>query len=273
MDIVQAVKDGQGHFEWAELHSVYNDITLILSVFRDAMKFDDVPPMKWHRTSIPNSPERFGGVRLPATAAELQQIADMLNCMLLTPKVLDLMWEEAKSTGTRFNAVVNDGEPHYNIVANMNIHAVHWLLEEEITKAGGDRGGIIMSVGKYWVLVNELLQHPENWACNYGWFSSAAPPHRTSATGRYRVWQQPGYGHGDNHLDPSQLIRLMYRYALLVRPGEAPCEVDLRVVAQDPELAPLISHQGVLKVLRQRAVKPLQPIQRGLNLPPRSLIV
>jgi hypothetical protein len=273
MDIVQAVKEGQGYFEWAELRSTHGDITLILQVMRDAMKFDDVPPMTWNRKVKKGSTARLDGVRLPATGAELQTIADLLNCMQFTPKVLDLMWLESDKTGVQFDAVVNSGPPKYTIFAEMDIYAVHKAIENALEAAGGDNGGIIMSVGKYWVLVNALLNYAANWACNYSWASSAAPAHRISVLKTHKVWQQEGFGHGDNHLDPSQVIRLMYRYGLLIRPGEAPCEVDLHVVAGDPELAPLISHEGVLKVLRQRAVEPTPALQEGLNLPSPSLIV
>ena len=52
----------------------------------------------------------------------------------------------------------------------------------------------------------------------------------------------------------------MHRWAKLQRPGACELEdIDLHDVAGDPELAPLISHEGVLKYLRQIRVPEPEP--------------
>lgn len=260
MDIVEAVKEGRGRFEWAEIESRYYGLCLTLSVFRDAMRFDDVPPMRWNRQEIVGDDRRFDGVRLPATAAEMQEIADLLTCWLPTPKILDLVWQNAT---LRFNPVVNLG-PN-KIVATQNIHDVHAAIERKIEKAGGyPASGIVASVGKYWVCSNRLVQpvtdtrkYGIHTACNYGWHSSdGAYPAVSSGL---KVWQGEGTAHNDLHLDPSQVVRLVYRFARLQRPDGSIEVLDLATIAADPLLAPLINHGGVLKVTRQPSVPEPQP--------------
>jgi hypothetical protein len=155
MNVVQLVKDGKAKFEWAEVISEYHGHKLHLSVLEDD--------------------RLFNGVRLPATAHELQEIADLIGGMLLTPKVIDLIWLQAK---IKFDAVVNSGPPSYDIVANMDIHKVHELIEAKVAEIGDDGMGLISCVGKYWCLIEQLTVHGMlhgDWtACNYGWFAKKA---------------------------------------------------------------------------------------------------
>lgn len=234
MDLVQAIKDGRAIVEWATVYSEHAGHKLRLSVMRDALKVD--------------------GVRWPATAKHMQEVADVLNAMLPTPKVLDLVWLEAGRFGTQFNPVINHQYPGKRvIVALMPVVDVSNLVDEKI-KAAVDTGGIIASVGKYWVLTNKLLDGKFGvaQACNYGWHSTTAP--YLGVTSSLKVWQPLSSRHNSDHVDPSQVVRLMHREAWLTRPGEEAELVDLHQVAMDPELAPLISHEGPLRVLRQPGV-------------------
>ena len=88
MDVVQLVKDGKCRYEWSEVVSEHNGYKLYIKVFRDAMKFDDVPALSWNLKPIAGDDRKFDGVRLPASAHQLQEIADLLDCMLLRPKLL-----------------------------------------------------------------------------------------------------------------------------------------------------------------------------------------
>lgn len=262
MDLVQLVRDGEAYYEFAPLRITRGDETLILQVFRQPLQVDGAPPMTWNRKAIPGMTRTFNGLRPPATPNELQEIADLLNCMLLTPKVLDLMWDEAGKTGVRFDSITQVGG---KIVAECDIHNVHEALEAAIARAGGDNGGIIMSLGKYWVICNRLLtgKFGKRQAINYSWYSKSAPAHRKSVTGNARVWQQEGGAHPDDHIDPSQLVLLMHRWAVLLRNGTAE-EVDLYELAQDPLLCDFISHEGPLKIVRMPNVE----LQTGLNMAP-----
>jgi hypothetical protein len=263
MDVVQLVKDGKAIFEWAEIKTTHEDKTLILDVFRDAMKFDGVEACTWDFKPLPaNDPNHgkvYDGVRLPASAKQLQEIADLLSCMLLTPRIVDQIWLQAS---LKFDSIVN---VKGNIVAISNINDVHEAIEAKIESLGGDPGDatLISCVGKYWVLVNELAQSKfgEQGACNYGWCAKTASG--PGVTYPVQCWQRPGLAHDFHHWDPSQTIRLMYRFATLIQEGHAPREIDLHEIATDPELAPLISHQGVLKYLRLPGVPEPEPTKEG----------
>jgi hypothetical protein len=239
---------------------------------RDALKFDDVPDMTWDRKV--QSDAVLDNVRLGVTAVEMQKVADLLHCMLPTPKILDLVWGLAGVSGTQFEAVIRTAS---GIVANSDIHATHLAVEAALAKAGGDVGGFVEAVGKYWVLSNSLVggRFGAAQAINYGWFtrSTARSP---SVTGKARVWQSIGTRHTDDHYDPSQVIRLMRRDARLRRAGSNAWEdVDLADIARSKELAPLISHEGALKIVRMPRVpepKASTDADGTLVLPPIYII-
>ena len=257
MDVVQLVKEGKGRYEWSEVVSEHNGYKLYIKVFRDAMKFDDMPAMTWQLKPIAGDDRTFDGMRVPATAHQLQEIADLLGCMLMTPKVIDLIWLTAE---LRFDAIVNING---NIVATSHVHSVHEAIEKKITSLGGDDGFKLVScVGKYWCLMNDLEYKGKvhgDWACcNYGWFAkSASGPGITPGTS---CWQRPGFAHNKQHWDPSQTIRLMGRKAILESPDGAMEEVDLHDIAANATIAGLLHHQGVLTYLRQNGVEELEPL-------------
>lgn len=257
IDLVTRVRDGEGYFEWSSVVSEHEGFRLHIPVMRDAMKFDGVPAMSWDYKPIVGDDRVFDGVRLPANAKDLQQIADMLQAMLLTPKVIDLIWLQA---GVRFDPVIN---VRGRIVANSNIHEVHEEIENKIANVGGDDGSLIACVGKYWCLVDQLarpavLRFRDKTACNYGWCSSrASGPGVTSGV---QCWQRPGFAHDIHHWDPSQTIRLMFQTARLEHPNGDEEYIDLRDVLIDPELAPLLNHTGKpLSVVRQPSVEEVAP--------------
>lgn len=228
MSVVEDVLAGKAEIEWAEVVSRAEDGTSIrVEVIRDALKIE--------------------GVRVSANARDLQAIADVLGCLLLTPKVVDLIYQQA---ALRFEPVIRaDG----NIVALSTSKRVSALIDACIAEKGGDPGGLIDSVGKYWVLHNRLaapsqLKYGTSTVCNYGWLgATAAYP---ALTRGLRCWQTPGFQHNDLHTDPSQLVRLMRRTGRLTRPGQPEESVDLVTALQEPALAPLINHDGVLRYLR-----------------------
>jgi hypothetical protein len=236
-----ALDDGDCFFDWATLRSEYAGHELYMQVMRDAAIDSD-------------------GVRQPATAAQMQRVADRLGCMLLTPKLVDLVWRQA---ALRFDAVVN---VKGKIVAECSVDTVHAALEETLRACGPyPEEGCVACVGKYWVVSNALarpkLRYGKQTACNYGWFSSRAPAKNHGVTGGdVHPWQTLGTRHNDQHVDPSQVVRLVQRRAWLVQANGDQGDVDLHSIAADPALAPLINHDGVLKVLRQPSVPEEQPV-------------
>ncbi len=289
-DGLEAITESRFRVGWGTVHLTHNGHQLDVQVFRDAMKFDNVPAMTWHREPVPPTHKDYGktynGVRLPVTAVEMQQIADLTYCMMLTPKVVDAIWAAAKAAGVQINSVVG---VHGQIVAISDIQDVHAEVEAALTKpiSAVDPNGIIDSVGKYWVICNELLagkfSHIEQadktfinmQATNYGWPDANNPVHN-SVTMICHMWQTIGSEHNYEHIDPSQVIRLMSRLAKLCRAGSTTWEeVDLFTIAQDPDLCGLISHQGVLKILRQPGAPEPQPTQNadGSYTMPETIII
>lgn len=233
MRLVERLSDAQ--VEWARLEAGdQGGPRVVMSVFRDALKVD--------------------GVRRSATAAEMQEVADAMFCVMPTPRILDLIWEEAGRTGTRTNPVVNIGG---KIVANLDDETVSAAVDAALEKAGGDKGGLMASVGKYWVLTNALrrsnLRFGNRTACNYGWHSTGAP--YRAVTPGLKVWQSPGLRHNDEHVDPSQVVRLVYRNAMVSEDGSELRRMDMLEVLQHPVLNKLVSHEGSLGYLRQASVK------------------
>lgn len=273
INVVQLVRDGKARYEWHWVTSSQDNIRLRIAVLRDAMKFDGMPRLDWFRQPVETDDEAdvvtYDGVRLPASADELQQIADLIGGMLLTPRVVDLIWLQA---GLKFDSNVNTGPPDYEIAAITDITKIHELIEADIESFGGDEGDKLIScVGKYWVIIGELEQVGQvqgDWAaCNYGWFAkSASGPGLTPGT---QCWQRPGYKHNKLHLDPSQTIRLMWKTAELSRDeGETWEDVPLADIAADAELAPLLVHdKKTLAYLRQKGVEE-QPAGGHIVLPP-----
>lgn len=199
---------------------------------------------------------KLGGVRIGAGAQLAQQCADLLGALLLTPRVLDLMYQ---SRGLTI-------EPQTQYDATQML-TTHWFEKESaridaaITSAGGpEPGAIVQTVGKPWCVTNALLTHPGK-ACNYGWHvppgSVSGSPAQWKKTPAYLsvslpgiyVLQQPGFAHGLDEADYSEMIVLMHRSCKLDG-----VETDLATVLQDSTNASLVSHEGPLKVLRQPGV-------------------
>ena len=269
-NVVELVQQGKGKYEWfpVELQAVGHKLEVAL--LRDALKFDGVPSLTWDLKPVPGDSRVRDGVRLPGTAAQLQQVADLLNAVLLTPKLVDVLYLEAGKGGRRISSVVN---VHGVIVANSHILDVHDAIEKAISDAGGDEGGIIDSVGKYWVLANLLLhgQHSNvevtkgvfvnMQAINYGWPTEVGG-NCLGVLKLFRIWQNLADSHNYMHFDPSQTIRLVHRSALLTLPSGSIKTVDITDIMKDPVLWPLVSHEGPLQIVRQPNTPVLEPLEK-----------
>jgi hypothetical protein len=174
-------------------------------------------------------------VRVTVNATTAQLIADHLDALLLTPLVSDRIYERA--------AVVIEPSPQaptsdMGSTARMVLHSR--AVDAKKRAAGGT--GLTANAGKDWVLTNRLLGRP-SLSANYGWHVKHSQ--FAGVTPGVRVLQPLGTAHNRFHVDYSQVWRGMRRA----------CKVDgqattLDAVLQDPKLAHLLSHEGVLKVLR-----------------------
>jgi hypothetical protein len=229
--LADALSDGRIEFEFHSITATgkYGD-ELCFEVFADAAKID--------------------GVRFMVTAIETQELADALGLMMTTPKIEDLIAIDAQVTIA----------PITQIKGNITALAKQEDYSAAVDKAleGKDTDGkLISTVGKSWVLSNRLVpggKYGLHTACNYGW---VYPTARYNAVTRgLKCWQQPGYAHNDVHKDASQVLRLVNPKCTIRRGNKDTWDmITLQEVLQDVDLAPMVSHEGVLKVLRQPSVR------------------
>jgi hypothetical protein len=164
------------------------------------------------------------GVRFDVTAEGAQRIADQLQAILPTPRILQLIWEQAD---VRLAPCTLPSDAEMASTARMIVHSK--CVDERI--AG--RKGLIVNVGKHWVLTNRIATK-RNLAANYGWFMKGRRPIQTVGT-----------RHDTAHTDYSQVLRLV-RPVIRVDGRE----VDIRNVGRSPDLWGLVSDEGPLLVWR-----------------------
>jgi len=202
------------------------------------------------------------GVRINVSAKLQQTIADMLGCSLMTPKIADLAWMQRATTLTPFTRPITSKTADM-IDNSAKMDAALAKLPPTPTL------GIIQTVGKHWLIDNDLAAKPGK-AENYGWHFVGsnyqgltgevnASLQKDPKSGQYvRLIQGRGWAHDMSHVDYSQICVLVSQMADL--DGAA---VELASILTDPALAALGSHQGKMTVLRQPGV-PVTPLQEVL---------
>jgi hypothetical protein len=214
--ILAAVREGRvAPVSWVEIVSEHRGRRALINVSADALRVGD---------------EEMS-VRVNTTPRTMQRIVDLLDCVMPTTRICDLIWEQAT---VRLPPCILRADSEMASTARMLQH--HHSVEAK--RAG--RAGLTENVGKHWVLTNRLAG-AGNRAANYGWFDASAP----RASGAHRVWQTLGLAHDADHVDYSQVVRLVRRRCLV--DGD---ERDLLDVMCDPDLAPLASSEGPLRVVR-----------------------
>lgn len=232
--ILDLIDQGAHSIAWSVITSDHDGHHAEFWVFSDALKIDDV--------------------RVNVTAATEQKIADKLDCMLLTPKLADMIWAQRDVTLPPFPRGNTNG------MASTQAMIDHSAKIDAALAKLSEPYGLICTVGKHWVLDNALATKAVGTAMNYGWHfkgpSFQGSAFETTATmmkdenGQYvRLIQGRGTRHDMRHVDYSQICVLVSQE----------CTVDgntmrLSDVLSDPTLAPLANHGGVLKVLRQPGV-------------------
>lgn len=182
---------------------------------------------------------KIEGVRINASAILQQQIADALGAYLPTPRVFDQMWSQRTLT------VLPCPMPINSTSEGMIAHSA--CIDGQLVKFPAPTNGVIQTVGKTWVLSNKLTM---KIAMNMGWHiekQMAGVPFDPAPTlpGAHMI-QSPGTWHGPSHVDYSQIVLLIAKNCMV--DGQP---MTFASVAQNPALAALVSHEGVLFVLRQ----------------------
>jgi len=164
------------------------------------------------------------GVRFDVTAEGAQRIADQLGAVLPTPRILQLVWEQA---GVRIEPCTLPADAKMASTARMLEHS------ECVDQRIAGRKGMVANEGKHWVLSNRIAGKT-NLAANYGWFIKGRRPVQTVGT-----------RHDTAHTDYSQIVRLVK--PIMRVDGR---DIDIRHVGRSPELWGLVSDEGPLLVWR-----------------------
>ena len=244
--ILDAIRNGQATYNLVKLVSETNGHKAEFLVFEDALKVN--------------------GVRVNVSAALQQKIADLLNCILPTAKLYDLMWHTSE------HKLVPHPQPISSTTEAMIKHSQQ--IDANIEKLGNPTG-LKSTVGKIWIIDNSLMQKTGK-ACNYGWHfekgtsyqgingNPCASLMKNPKTGQYwYMIQGRGWAHDANHVDYSQICVLVSRKCVV--DGQ---EMDINNVLTNPLLCGLGNHDGVLTILRQPGVEKLEPLP-----PPASPVV
>lgn len=255
MNVIEQLKAGQAVFSWSPLYNESNGYKLKMAVTRDAIMFPVTTMKSGGTTPVTQM------VRRMVNALETQQAADFLFCLMMTPKLEDLIYQQATVHLEPITQI--DGD-----ICAVSTDIRHSELVDNALAKAGDAGGLICTVGKSWVLSNYLadpkpLKYGASTACNYGWLGKTAG--HLAVTPGLHAWQPPGYQHNDLHADPSQTLRLVYGAAELTYPDGTTEVVRLLDVATNSKLAGLISHEGPLRYLRQVGVSaPQDPFGKSI---------
>ncbi len=218
---------------------------------------------------------RINGTRVALSAFDLQRVADWLDCVLPTPKLLDCRYHQSRRDGVVIEPVFRHGGRVAALLAAAEYSAlVDARIADVAARDNRMTDGLVGGAGKTWVICAHLAEQSRHGiasAYNYGWFTRADPNCTwTSPTatplGRVTVAQAvaspwSNYLHNDEHVDPSQgTFGLFAQEALLTHPDQTQELVRLENLLTCPYMAPMVSHEGSLAVTRQPRVERAQPL-------------
>lgn len=212
------------------------------------------------------------------TAATLQKIADYYDATLLTPKLVDEIWKQADIRIDPFIGMAGTPED----VQRMSDTDTFVRHTERIkSKLRGKRSSsgdsLVANIGKYWVVSGWTSRRQGLKSAptipsseNYGFFLTSRGSRRSvTQIADTNVVQTPGHAHDYNHSDYSQVVMMVAREVTLCEPtgvaglggdcsprqtcnapggpGRTRC-VDIYDLANSPELAGLLSHEGTINM-------------------------
>lgn len=172
-------------------------------------------------------------VRISMNADAAQRVAWALKAYLPTTRICDSVWDAS----TQITPCIQ-GPPRYSY-NDMDSPERMIDYHQQVERKVGTKGGVIGNVGKHWVLTNANIGSQR--VRNYGWYVERG--WSVSASGK-RMIQTLGAAHNSRHADYSQVVRLVKDEIVVEGVVKTFAEVAL-----DPELAQLISSEGVLRKL------------------------
>lgn len=186
-----------------------------------------------HAATVWCAPDYFGlgtdddWLRLPITPQLAQQLADRLDCVLPTRRLVDAIWEQA--------AVKVEPRPFHPREHDILSVAIFAASHAAIEASRGDaaRSALVAGCKKDVVLSPRLRQSPDRVVI-YGW-------HHLDGRPIQPLWM----GHTTGHVDYSHGIRFVARAMLL--DGRA---TTVDAVLADPSLHVLLSDEGPIPEAR-----------------------
>ncbi|WP_437623372.1 N-acetylmuramoyl-L-alanine amidase [Sorangium sp. So ce1151] len=176
---------------------------------------------------LPEDALKIEGVRVNVTARTAQQLADVLGCLLPTPRIVALAHQQASAL-----VYVGPRTPDATMATTATMVARSRDIDAAIA---GQAGLVSQGAWKHWVLSTGATAQR---AANFGWYRSNGRP-----------WQSLGHAHNLGHTDYSQAWQCPRRQCRL--DGR---DADLAEVLRDQLLAPLVSWDGPVQGVRQPGV-------------------
>lgn len=168
------------------------------------------------------------------SAITMQKVADLFNASLLTPKLVDEIWNKAKfrlDPIIGWAALQQAGLPKSATMVDTQTMVFHSdMVKKRINQARnkeGKRPPLISNVGKYWVVNGQTSRRQKSRedknadaAINYGWHRAAKGTFARTVTLQPNtdIWQTPGSEHPLSHSDYSQLCMLVSRAVKVCEP-------------------------------------------------------
>jgi hypothetical protein len=245
--VLGLVKDGNYVHGWRPVTVKHNGQRAVFLVSGDAL-----------RLGVPGN-----SFRVALSACGAQNVADAIGACMLTPKLLDEAWKQADVRVLPPVTVGPDvpvpagigGLPSLSrmLLHDERVEQRATLLAKEINKPLSSL--LLGNVGKHWVNSTKLAAHPRAHgtgrpaAVNYGWYGG---PNKAATDVGIGVWQPEQTGHDVTYVDYSQTARFVAREVGLFGAGgvglpaaqEQHSVVDIFDLAVDPDLWPLVSHDG-----------------------------
>jgi len=212
--ILEAVRAGHYVLDWSPIEVTDGEHALRFWVSSDVLRI--------------GNPE--DSVRVAVTCRAHRQIAEELGCLLPTPRISDLSWLHAD-----VRLGVYTQKPGAAMARTSAFVRHHEQLEAELAGRTG-----LVTAGKDWVICRRIEAAPGR-AANYGWHLPRGGG-RPGVTPGVRVIQPLGFAHDLDHVDYSQLCRLVLRCCELDG-----AQADLADVLADPAVAGLVSHEGSVR--------------------------
>jgi len=192
-------------------------------------------------------------IRISCDAPTSQAIANMFGCILPTKKMVDQIYEQAKTkatpapmsggatvSGKRYTGqeFINQKMQHADSLEEHNR-----MIERQLKRLNHKPGDLVAGIKKDVVIGNKIVNKPDRVNI-YGWHISNGKPIQPEST-----------FHEAAYFDYSHSVRLIDKQCKLTKNGIQSI-VDISTVLKDPETHNLISYERLLSTSYEEKVSP-----------------